>query len=93
MNALQIEDPGAAIAELPAADFFTGTSFAVDEIVLGLNVLHAKVKHLKSHHAAKSTIAMKLASEDVAKISHQIEMLAHVLTDTSLRHINRRACP
>lgn len=71
-------------------DFYTGTSFAVDEVEMALRILTRKVRALTTAHAGKQAVGMKLAAEDVAKISTQINLLAKTLADTSIRHINRR---
>lgn len=71
-------------------DFFTGTSFAVDEILLGMSVLQTKVRNLKQANDSGSAVGQKLASEEVSKIAGQITMMADVITRVSLSHINRR---
>ena len=71
-------------------DFFTGTSFSVEETLLGLNVLTAKVRGLKHSHATRNAAAMKLGAEDVAKIAGQIKLLSDHLAGVCVRHLNRR---
>lgn len=73
-----------------APDFFTGTSFSVEETLLGLNVLTAKVRALKHSHTTKNCSAMKLGAEDVAKVAGQIKALSDHLAGVCIRHINRR---
>jgi hypothetical protein len=77
--------------EATAPDFYVGLPLVTDEIELGLKVLTAKVRALRSAQAAKQAVAMKLAAEDVAKVSNQINMLATQTIRTTLRHINRRS--
>lgn len=73
--------------------FYTGTSFAVGEIELGLKVLSAKVRDLKNGNESGSAIQQKLASEQIAKVSSQINALAETLVRVSISHINRRPRP
>lgn len=77
---------------LPAntPDFFYGTLFAVDEIVLGTSVLTAKVKSLKQGNQSKSVVQQKLAAEEISKVAGQIKMLADLLARISVEHANRR---
>lgn len=74
----------------PLPDFFTGTSFAVDEVEMALRILTRKVRALTTAHAGKEVVGMKLAAEDVAKVSNQINLLAKTLVDTSVRYVNRK---
>lgn len=71
-------------------DFFTCTSFSVEETLLGLNVLTAKVRSLKHSHATENAAAMKLDAEAVAKVSGQIKLLTDHLAGVCVRHLNRR---
>lgn len=82
-----------ATAKQPAAqepDFFTGTSFAVNEIELGLKVLAAKVRDLKRGNETGRAVDQKLASEAIAKTAGQIQVLGDLLARVSISHINRR---
>ena len=85
-----MNNPARTPAEPALPDFYTGTSFAVDEVELGLRVLKAKCLALKTAHGSKQAVGMKLAAEDVARVSNQINLLAKTLVDTSIRHINRK---
>lgn len=80
-------------AAVPPVDFFQGTSFAVNEIELGLKVLSAKVRDLKQGNAAGAAVQQKLASEAIAKTAGQIQMLGELLARVSINHINRRPRP
>lgn len=73
--------------------FFTGTSFAVAEIELGLKVLAAKARDLKNGNETGSAVQQKLASEAISKLAGQIQALADTLTRVSIAHINRRPRP
>ena len=71
-------------------DFYTGCTFAVDEIELGLNVLIRKVRDLYQANQAGRAVDQKLASEAISKISGQVQVLADVITRVTIAHINRR---
>lgn len=70
--------------------FYHGTSFAVNEIILGMNVLTRKVRDLKSGNEAGSAVQQKLSSEEVSKIAGQIKMMADTITRVTVGHLNRR---
>lgn len=74
----------------PEATFYSGTSFAVGEIELGLSVLAAKVRNLKQGNTTGSAVQQKLASEDISKVAGQIKILADTLVRVSVAHLNRR---
>lgn len=74
-------------------DFYTGTSFAVEEILLGMNVLQAKVRNLKQGNDTGSAVQQKLAAEDVSKIAGQIKMMADTVARVTISHLNRRPRP
>lgn len=90
MNKVERVRPAEA-EKLP--DFYTGVSFAVDEVELGLRVLQRKIRALTTAHKTRHAVGMKLAAEDVAKTANQIHLLGKTLVDTSLRHINRKPRP
>lgn len=71
-------------------DIFTGLSFSIDETLLGLNVLSAKVRALKHSHTTRNISALKLGAEEVAKISGQIKLLNDHLAGVCVRHMARR---
>lgn len=73
--------------------FFTGTSFAVGEIELGLKVLGTKVRDLKNGNDAGSAVQQKIAAEQISKVAGQIQILADTLVRVSVSHINRRPRP
>lgn len=74
-------------------DFFTGTSFLVDEILLGMNVLQTKVRGLKQGNVARSAVQQKLQAEEVSKIAGQIGSMADTITRVTISHLNRRPRP
>jgi len=74
----------------PEVSVFTGLTFSVDETLLGLNVLTAKVRQLKHSHETKNLPALKLDAEAVAKVAGQIKLLNDHLAGVCCRHINRR---
>ena len=71
-------------------NFYQGTSFLVDEILLGMNVLTAKVRNLKQGNTSGSAVQQKLAAEDIAKISGQIQSMAQTIARVTISHINRK---
>lgn len=71
--------------------FFHGSGYLVDEIILGLSVLQAKVRNLKQGNATWSAVQQKLAAEDVSKVSGQITMMADTVARVTISHLNRRA--
>jgi hypothetical protein len=73
--------------------FFTGTSFAVGEIELGLRVLAAKTRDLKRGNETGSAVDQKLAAEAISKLAGQIAVLADTLVRVSCAHLNRRPRP
>ncbi len=74
----------------PEPDFFSGTSFAVNEIELSLQALTTKVRDLKQGNKTGSAVQQKLASEAIAKAAGQIQVLGELLARVSISHINRR---
>ncbi|MDB5584845.1 MAG: hypothetical protein JWR80_10021 [Bradyrhizobium sp.] len=86
MTALPAQQP----APEQEPDFYTGTSFAVEEIVLGLSVLQAKVRALKQGNTSGSAVQQKLQSEEVSKIAGQIKMMADTITRVTIGHLNRK---
>lgn len=81
------------LPEDQAPDLFTGTHFSVEETILGLNVLTAKVRQLKHSHETKNAAAMKLDAEGIAKVAGQIQALSSHLAGVCIRHINRKPRP
>ncbi|MGM4891226.1 hypothetical protein [Tardiphaga sp. 839_C3_N1_4] len=71
-------------------NFFHGTSFAVEEIALGLNVLTVKVRNLREGSRNRSAVTQKLAAEDCSKIAGQIKIMSDLLVRVTLEHINRK---
>lgn len=71
-------------------DFYVGLPIVTDEIELGMKVLTAKVRDLRAAQDGNHAVSMKLAAEDVEKVSNQIRNLAAQVVRTTLRHINRR---
>lgn len=71
--------------------FFTGTSFLVGEIELGVSVLAAKVRALKEGNRHCAAVTQKLSAEEISKIAGQIKMMADTLSRVSIAHINRRS--
>jgi hypothetical protein len=92
-DARDAQEPGPSAEgdmEIGVPDFFLGTSFAVDEILLGMNVLTAKVKALKEGNTNKASVTQKLQAESVAKTAGQIQLLADMLARVTIAHINRK---
>lgn len=87
----ETHDHKPTVGEQDAPDFYVGLPLVTDEIELGLKVLTAKVRDLRTAQDSKLAVAMKLAAEDVAKVSNQINMLAAQTVRTTLRQINRRS--
>lgn len=82
-------ETGPCIDRLP--DFFTGTRFEVDEIVLGMNVLNVKTRDLKGSSTHRQAVSLKLAADDIAKVAGQIQILAAHLATKCAQHVNRKA--
>lgn len=74
-------------------DFFVGVPLVTEEIELGLKVLTAKVRALRTAQDGKHAVSMKIEAENIAKVSSQINMLAAQVVRTTIRHINRRSRP
>lgn len=71
-------------------EFYRGTSWAVQEIELGLRVLAAKTRDLKRGNETGSAVDQKLAAEQISKLAGQIAVLADTLVRVSVSHLNRR---
>lgn len=91
MTALPAKQTAEQETEQP--DIFLGTSFSVEETLLGLNVLTAKVRQLKHSHTTRNAASMKIEAEMVAKVAGQIKLLNDHLAGVCVRHLNRRPRP
>lgn len=72
-------------------DFYTGIAISVDETLLGLSVLSAKVRSLKHSHSTRNCAATKMDAEAVAKIARQIAALNDHLASVCVGRMARRA--
>ena len=79
-----------AIQDDQEPSLFVGTGFEVEETLIGLNVLTAKVRQLKHSQDTKNLAALKLDAEAVAKVAGQIKLLNDHLAGVCCRHLNRR---
>lgn len=77
--------------EMREPNLFVGLSYEVEETLLGLNVLVAKVRQLKHSCDTRNLPALKLDAEAVAKTAGQIKALNDHLAGVCIRHINRRS--
>lgn len=69
---------------------FTGLSFELDEIVMGMNVLNAKVRDLNGCFEHKQEVSAKVAADDIAKVSSQVSILAAHMASKIAEHVNRK---
>ena len=70
--------------------FFTGSSFAVSEIVIGMSVLSRKVRDLKEANDKGRAVDQKLMAEQISKLAGQIQVLADVITRVTCSHLARK---
>ncbi|MCS3690906.1 hypothetical protein ABIF26_006409 [Bradyrhizobium elkanii] len=71
-------------------NFYTGTSFAVSEIVLCAADMQAKIINLAQGNKTGSAVQQKLAAEDISKIAGQIKAMADTISRVTIAHLNRR---
>lgn len=69
---------------------YVGLAYEVDELVMGLNTLTTKVRDLQGCMAHRQPVAMKVALDDIARLSGQIQILAKHGASVVERHVNRR---
>lgn len=74
----------------PDDRIFNGLEFAVLEIEDALKIATASIKVLRENQDGRHMVGIKLASEQIAKVSRQIDGLSSSLARTAETHINRR---
>jgi hypothetical protein len=82
--------PSPSIEAAPVVDIFTGISFEIEEIILGRNVLDTKLRSMLTARDGKDIVALKVAAEEIAKITGQMEMLSAHLAKILQHHANRK---
>lgn len=75
---------------MPEIDFYLGTSFSVMQLEDDLHELELQIRDLRSAHAGKRAVSMKLCADDVAKKCTQIAALARVVSNVTEVHVNRK---
>lgn len=80
----------AAAAQRDGPSLFTGIALEVDEIVLGRNVINAKVTALREAMSNRHEAAVKQAAEEIATITGQMQTLSAHLASVIARHQARR---
>lgn len=76
----------AAAAERDGPSLFVGIALEVDEIVIGRNVVNAKVTALREAMASRHEAAVKQAAEEIATITGQMQTLSAHLASVIARH-------
>lgn len=71
-------------------ELYTGLALEVEQILLGYNVLTAKVRDFKGAVDFKQDVTVKLLADDLAKVSSQISIMAAHVSSVVARHINRK---
>jgi hypothetical protein len=72
------------------SNFYTGTGFAVTEILLSMNDLQAKLANLRQGNKTGSAVQQKLAAEDISRIAGQIKTMADTIARVTIAHLNRK---
>ena len=72
---------------------YRGCSFCVLEIEQAHAVLGASIKTLRENFDEQKAVNVKLAAENVAKVSGQIGALSNSVATTFTTHLNRRPRP
>lgn len=82
------ETPEAEIKDGPS--LYDGLSLEVEQILLGYNVLTAKMRDFKGAVDFKQDVTVKLIADDLAKVTSQISIMASHVSSVVARHINRK---
>lgn len=83
--------PDAKSFGTPVVDFYTGTTFTLNEIRQATTELVVHVRALAEQHENKSATGMKPHADDIARAAGQISTLAAHLAGVTAQHINRRS--
>lgn len=68
---------------------FTGIQFVAGELVIGGNMVNAKVRDLQTAIAERHVANTKQAADDIAKIAGQMQTLSAHLATVIARHMAR----
>lgn len=71
-------------------DLFSGLRFELEEIIMGMNVLNAKVRDLNGSFDHRQTVSAKLAADDIGKVAGQVSTLAGHMSKIIVDHVNRK---
>jgi hypothetical protein len=82
-----------AAKQEPDPNFYTGTGFAVTEILLSMNDLQAKLANLRQGNKTGSAVQQKLAAEDISRVAGQIKTMADTIARVTISHLARRPRP
>lgn len=69
---------------------YAGLSLEVEQILLGYNVLTAKMRDFKGAVDFKQDVTVKLLADDIAKTAGQMNIMASHISSCVARHVNRR---
>lgn len=83
-------DKTAETEQRDGPSLFVGLRYELDEIVLGLNVLTAKVRDLNGCFEHRQEVSAKVAADDIAKVSSQVSLIAAHMSEIISRHVNRK---
>jgi hypothetical protein len=83
-----VRAPAAKPAEQES--FYTGTGFAVTEILLSMNELQAKLANLRQGNSPGSAVQQKLAAEAISRVAGQIKTMADTIARVTIAHLNRK---
>lgn len=75
----------------PVVDIWTGTSLEIDELVMGANVVVAKVRAIKEAQAARAAMTVKVAADECAVICGQMQSLSAHLARVLAKHAARES--
>lgn len=71
-------------------ELFTGLRFELEEIIMGMNVLNAKVRDLNGCFEHRQQVSAKVAADDIAKVASQVSILAGHMACMIAAHVNRK---
>ena len=74
----------------PRIDFFTGISFAVDQLAIDHEGLRSQLALLRKAHSERDAVGVKLSAEAASRLLGQMQGLANVLARVAVEHLNRR---
>lgn len=69
---------------------YTGLALEIEQILLGYNVLTAKMRDFKGAVEFKQDVTVKILADDIAKVAGQINIMASHVSSVVAGHINRK---